>query len=97
MPPGTLNQDEVNAAYREAGITVNIDGVVPIDELKDVYKSPREVVDAVTQAGMATIEHELLPLASIKRYDYQGDNETFCDWDKRPPSLTVMLMVDSVL
>jgi len=62
----TLKQDEVNAAYREAGIIVNTDGVVPIDESKDVYKSSREVVEAVTRAGLATIEHELLPLASIK-------------------------------
>jgi tRNA-splicing ligase RtcB len=62
----TLKQDEVNAAYREAGIIVNIDGVVPIDESRDVYKSSREVVEAVTRAGLATIEHELEPLASIK-------------------------------
>ena len=62
----TLKQDAVNAAYREAGIIVNIDGVVPIDESKDVYKSSREVVEAVTRAGLATIEHELVPLASIK-------------------------------
>jgi tRNA-splicing ligase RtcB len=56
----------VNAAYREAGIVVNTDGVVPIDESKDVYKSSREVVEAVTRAGLATTEHELVPLASIK-------------------------------
>ncbi len=62
----TLKQDEVNAAYREAGIIVNIDGMVPIDESSDVYKSSREVVEAVTRAGLATIEHELVPLASIK-------------------------------
>ena len=62
----TLKQDEVNAAYREAGIIVNIDGMVPIDESRDVYKSSREVVEAVTRAGLATIEHELVPLASIK-------------------------------
>jgi tRNA-splicing ligase RtcB len=61
-----LKQDEVNAAYREAGIVVNTDGVVPIDESKDAYKSSREVVEAVTRAGLATIEHELMPLASIK-------------------------------
>jgi tRNA-splicing ligase RtcB len=61
-----FKQDEVNAAYREAGIVVNTDGIVPIDESKDVYKSSREVVEAVTRAGLATIEHELLPLASIK-------------------------------
>ncbi len=61
-----LNQAAVDAAYREAGIVVNTDGVVPIDESKDVYKSSREVVEAVTRAGLATIEHELHPLASIK-------------------------------
>ena len=61
-----LKQDEVNAAYREAGIVVNTDGIVPIDESKDAYKSSREVVEAVTRAGLATIEHELVPLASIK-------------------------------
>ena len=62
----SLKQDEVNAAYRQAGIVVNTDGIVPIDESKDVYKSSREVVEAVTRAGLATIEHELVPLASIK-------------------------------
>ena len=61
-----FRQDEVNAAYRTAGIVVNTDGVVPIDESKDCYKSSREVVEAVTRAGLATIEHELVPLASIK-------------------------------
>jgi len=61
-----LKQDEVNAAYREAGIIVNTNGIVPIDESKDCYKSSREVVEAVTRAGLATIEHELVPLASIK-------------------------------
>jgi RNA-splicing ligase RtcB len=52
-------------AYR-AGSIVNIDGVVTINESKDVYKSSHEVVGAVTRAGLATIEHELVPLASIK-------------------------------
>jgi tRNA-splicing ligase RtcB len=61
-----FKQSEINAAYREAGIVMNTDGVVPIDESKDCYKSSREVVEAVTRAGLATIEHELVPLASIK-------------------------------
>jgi len=61
-----FKQAEVNAAYRDAGIVVNTDGVVPIDESKDVYKSSHEVVEAVTRAGLATIEHELVPLASIE-------------------------------
>lgn len=61
-----LRQADVDAQYREAGVVVNIDGVVPIDESKDAYKPVREVVDAVTRAGLARIEHELRPLASIK-------------------------------
>jgi len=61
-----FKQAEVDAAYKEAGIVVNTDGMVPIDESKDCYKSSREVVEAVTRAGLATIEHELIPLASIK-------------------------------
>jgi len=40
--------------------------VVPIDESKDAYKPVREVVAAVERAGLAAIEHELRPLASIK-------------------------------
>jgi tRNA-splicing ligase RtcB len=61
-----LKQADVDAAYREAGIVVNTDRVVPIDESKDVYKSSREVVAAVVRAQLATVEHELMPLASIK-------------------------------
>jgi tRNA-splicing ligase RtcB len=62
----TLKQTDVDDAYRTAGIVVNLDGAVPIDESRDVYKSSREVVGAVTRAGLATVEHELMPLASIK-------------------------------
>jgi tRNA-splicing ligase RtcB len=61
-----LKQPEVNEEYRKAGIVVNTDRVVPIDESRDVYKSSREVVEAVTRAGLASVEHELMPLASIK-------------------------------
>ena len=59
-------QAEVDAAYRREGVVVNLDGVVPIDESKDAYKPVREVVAAVERAGLAAIEHELRPLASIK-------------------------------
>ena len=62
----TLKQREVDNDYRSAGIVVNLDGRVPIDESRDVYKASREVVGAVTRAGLATVEHELVPLASIK-------------------------------
>jgi len=62
----TLRQADVDAEYRKAGIVVNVDGAVPIDESREVYKSSREVVAAVIRARLATVEHELMPLASIK-------------------------------
>ena len=62
----TLKQVDIDRDYRTAGIVVNLDGNVPIDESGDAYKSSREVVGAVTRAGLATVEHELVPLASIK-------------------------------
>jgi tRNA-splicing ligase RtcB len=61
-----LQQDTVDADYRRAGIVVNVDGRVPIDEAGPAYKSTREVIAAITNAGLATVEHELTPLASIK-------------------------------
>jgi tRNA-splicing ligase RtcB len=64
-----LQQAEVDADYRRQGILVNSDGRVPVDESAAVYKPAREVVDAVVRAGLATIEHELRPLASIKGAD----------------------------
>jgi RNA-splicing ligase RtcB len=45
---------------------VNADGRVPIDEAGPAYKPTREVVDAVVRAGLATVEYELRPLASLK-------------------------------
>lgn len=62
----SLVQSAVDRDYRGAGILVNLDGRVPIDEAGPAYKNSREVVDAVTGAGLATIEHELWPLASVK-------------------------------
>jgi tRNA-splicing ligase RtcB (3'-phosphate/5'-hydroxy nucleic acid ligase) len=61
-----LLQAKVDADYKQAGIVVNTDGHVPIDEAGAAYKSSREVIEAITRAGLAEIEHELSPLASIK-------------------------------
>jgi tRNA-splicing ligase RtcB len=61
-----LDREEVEADYRAAGILVNADGRVPIDEAGPAYKPAREVVDAVVGAGLATIDYELRPLASLK-------------------------------
>lgn len=65
----TLSQDKVNEQYRAAGILVNTDGQVPIDESAACYKSSEEVVNAVVGAGLAEIEHQLWPLASLKGTD----------------------------
>jgi tRNA-splicing ligase RtcB len=65
----TLNRREVEDDYRKAGIVVNTDGRVPIDEAGPAYKPAREVVDAVVGAGLATVEYELRPLASLKGRD----------------------------
>jgi tRNA-splicing ligase RtcB len=62
----SLVQSTVDSDYRSAGILVNLDGRVPIDEAGPAYKDSRAVIDAVTRAGLATIEHELWPLASVK-------------------------------
>jgi tRNA-splicing ligase RtcB len=61
-----LDRRQIEDAYRAAGILVNAGGRVPIDEAGPAYKSAREVVDVVVRAGLATVEHELRPLASLK-------------------------------
>ncbi len=61
-----LGRREIEDQYRQAGILVNADGRVPLDEAGPAYKSAREVVDCVVAAGLATVEHELKPLASLK-------------------------------
>ncbi|MEJ7711411.1 MAG: RtcB family protein [Pyrinomonadaceae bacterium] len=56
----TLSQKQMDAEYAEAGIVVNTDGRVPLDEAAPCYKSSAEVIEAVTAAGLATVEHKLL-------------------------------------
>ncbi|HXW76953.1 MAG TPA: RtcB family protein [Candidatus Eremiobacteraceae bacterium] len=65
----TLDKAAMNRRYREADILVNADGRVPIDEAAPCYKSSREVVDCVAGAGLARVEYELWPLASLKGTD----------------------------
>jgi tRNA-splicing ligase RtcB len=62
----SLEQAAVDADYRRAGIVVNVDGHVPIDEAGPAYKSSRDVLTAILSAGLASVEHELTPLASLK-------------------------------
>jgi tRNA-splicing ligase RtcB (3'-phosphate/5'-hydroxy nucleic acid ligase) len=65
----TLSQRAIDDEYRAAGILVNIDGRVPLDEAAPAYKSSEEVVRAVVEAGLAEVEHKLWPLASLKGTD----------------------------
>lgn len=65
----SLNQREIDDEYREAGILVNTDGRVPLDEAAPAYKSSEEVIEAVVGAGLATVEYKLWPLASLKGTD----------------------------
>lgn len=62
----TLSQRQVDDEYAEAGILVNTDGHVPIDESSACYKSSEEVVKAVLDAGLAEIQHKLWPVSSLK-------------------------------
>lgn len=65
----TLNQRQVDDEYRAAGILVNDQGRVPIDESRECYKSSAEVINAVVGAGLAEVEYSLWPLASLKGDD----------------------------
>jgi tRNA-splicing ligase RtcB (3'-phosphate/5'-hydroxy nucleic acid ligase) len=65
----TLSQRQMDDDYAAAGILVNINGRVPLDEAAPAYKSSAEVVRAVLEAGLAEIEHKLWPLASLKGTD----------------------------
>ena len=62
----TLSQRKIDDEYAAAGILVNTDGHVPIDESSACYKSSEEVVKAVLDAGLAEVEHQLWPLSSLK-------------------------------
>ncbi|HEX8843447.1 MAG TPA: RtcB family protein [Pyrinomonadaceae bacterium] len=62
----SLNQRQIDDEYKAAGILVNVDGRVPLDEAAPCYKSSAEVIAAVVGAGLATVEYKLWPLASLK-------------------------------
>jgi tRNA-splicing ligase RtcB len=65
----TLSQRYIDDQYAAAGILVNLDGRVPLDEAAPAYKSSEEVLRAVTEACLAEVEHKLWPLASLKGVD----------------------------
>jgi tRNA-splicing ligase RtcB len=72
-----LSQRAIDDEYREAGIVVNTNGRVPLDEAAPAYKSSQEVIEAVTAAGLARIEHALYPLASLKGADERKGKQRF--------------------
>jgi tRNA-splicing ligase RtcB (3'-phosphate/5'-hydroxy nucleic acid ligase) len=65
----TLSQRKIDDEYAEAGILVNTDGRVPIDESSACYKSSEEVVKAVLDAGLAEVQYQLWPVSSLKGTD----------------------------
>jgi tRNA-splicing ligase RtcB len=64
-----LYQAKVNEEYRKAGVIVNDNANIPLDESVDCYKSSTEVINAVVEAGLAEVEYRLWPLASLKGVD----------------------------
>src|SRR5579884_171912 len=64
-----LNARQIEQEYRSAGVLVNADDRVPIEEAAPCYKPTSEVVEAIVQAGLATVEYELEPLSSLKGED----------------------------
>jgi tRNA-splicing ligase RtcB (3'-phosphate/5'-hydroxy nucleic acid ligase) len=62
----TLSQRKIDDEYADAGILVNTNGHVPIDESAPCYKSSEEVVRAVLEAGLAEIQYKLWPVTSLK-------------------------------
>jgi tRNA-splicing ligase RtcB len=61
-----ISQAAADRRLKELGVMVNAGGRVPIDESPDCYKPAAEVIRAVTEAGLAEVEVELRPVASIK-------------------------------
>lgn len=70
-----LSQRQIDDEYAAAGILVNTDGRVPLDEAAPCYKSSEEVTRAVTEAGLAEVIHKLWPLASLKGTDERGSRK----------------------
>lgn len=75
----TLSQRAIDDEYAAAGILVNADGHVPIDESSECYKSSEQVIKAVVDAELAEIQHKLWPLASLKGVE-EGSR-----WRKKKP------------
>ena len=82
----SLSQSQIDREYREAGILVNTDGRVPLDEAAPCYKPAEEVISAVVGAGLATVEYKLWPLSSLKGTDGAGSRRKKEKGSKRKSS-----------
>jgi tRNA-splicing ligase RtcB (3'-phosphate/5'-hydroxy nucleic acid ligase) len=63
---GRFDQRVIDRIYKAAGVVVNTDGKVPLEESSACYKPSEKVIEAVVQANLAEVEYRLFPLASIK-------------------------------
>ncbi len=64
-----FTQRGVNDQMRRLNVVVNAGGDVPIDESPGCYKDPELVIGSVVAAGLARVDFELTPLASLKGTD----------------------------
>ncbi|MGE0455654.1 MAG: RtcB family protein [Vicinamibacteria bacterium] len=64
-----ISQAQANRRMQQLGVLVNAGANVPIDESPDCYKPAAEVIRAVVEAGLAEVETQLTPIASIKGND----------------------------
>jgi tRNA-splicing ligase RtcB len=64
-----ISPAQAERRMRDLGVMVNAGGRIPIDESPDCYKPAAEVIRAVEEAGLARVEVQLSPVASIKGMD----------------------------
>ena len=64
-----FTQSSVRAQMKALNVMVNAGGEIPIDESPGAYKAAAGVIEAVVDAGLATVAYELTPIASIKGTD----------------------------
>src|SRR6185369_2565869 len=64
-----ITQKQANEQMKRLNVLVNAGRNVPVDESPDCYKSAKDVIDSVVQAGLARVAYTLTPMASLKGVD----------------------------
>ena len=64
-----FTQSGVRKQMAGLDVMVNAGGQIPIDECPGAYKPAKDVIQAVLDAGLATVAYKLTPMASIKGVD----------------------------